>query len=92
MKLSFSPSATTKFTNKIVDTGCFYIKTLYINHMRKYKNTLQKGSVRYIVFKENDVWYAAGLEFNVVESAIRPKRRFCFYLKLFPAMLNRPKK
>jgi len=34
----------------------------------KYKNTLQKGKVRYIVFKENDIWYAVGLEFNIVES------------------------
>lgn len=36
--------------------------------MAKYKNTLQKGSVRYMVFKENGVWYAVGLEFNIVES------------------------
>ena len=31
-------------------------------------NTLQKGQVRYIVFKDKDSWYAAGLEFNIVES------------------------
>lgn len=31
-------------------------------------NTLQKGQVRYIVFKDKDTWYAAGLEFNIVES------------------------
>lgn len=41
--------------------------------MKKYKNTLQKGSVRYIVFKENDVWYAVGLEFNIVESGDTPQ-------------------
>ena len=41
--------------------------------MRKYKNTLQKGSVRYIVFKENNIWYAAGLEFNIVESGDTPQ-------------------
>ena len=41
--------------------------------MRKYKNTLQKGSVRYIVFKENNVWYAVGLEFNIVESGDTPQ-------------------
>jgi hypothetical protein len=34
----------------------------------KYKNTLQKGAVRYIVFREGDAWYAVGLEFNVVET------------------------
>ncbi len=37
------------------------------------KNTLQKGTVRYIVFKEANSWYAVGLEFNVVESGDTPK-------------------
>lgn len=36
--------------------------------MKKFKNTLQKGSVRYIVFKDEGIWYAVGLEFNIVES------------------------
>jgi hypothetical protein len=39
----------------------------------KLKNTLQKGSVRYIVFKENDKWYAVGLEFNIVEVGEDPR-------------------
>ena len=34
----------------------------------KYKNTLQKGRVRYIVFKERSKWYAVALEFNIVEA------------------------
>jgi len=33
----------------------------------KYRNTLQKGSVRYIVFKEGAKWYGVALEFNIVE-------------------------
>jgi len=33
----------------------------------KYKNTLQKGSVRYIIFKEKGTWYGVALEFNIVE-------------------------
>lgn len=37
------------------------------------KNTLQKGSVRYIVFHENEKWYAVGLEFNVVEVGDSPQ-------------------
>ncbi len=37
------------------------------------KNTLQKGSVRYIVFKEAGVWYAVALEFNIVESGEDPR-------------------
>ncbi len=35
-------------------------------------NTLQRGSIRCIVFKDEDIWYAAGLEFNIVESADSP--------------------
>jgi predicted RNase H-like HicB family nuclease len=49
----------------------------------KYKNTLQKGSVRYIVFKEGGVWYAAGLEFNIVESGSSPQEAM---LLLFEAL------
>ena len=40
--------------------------------MEKLKNTIQKGSVRYMVFKEKSVWYAAALEFNIVVSANDP--------------------
>ena len=35
----------------------------------KLKNTLQKGAVRYIVFKEDDTWFGVGLEFNLVVQA-----------------------
>lgn len=41
--------------------------------MKTTYNTAQKGSVRYIVFKEKDTWYAVGLEFNIVESAENPQ-------------------
>jgi hypothetical protein len=34
--------------------------------MKKIKNSIQKGSVRYIVFKEGEVFYAVGLEFNII--------------------------
>ena len=37
------------------------------------KNTLQKGSVRYIVFRERNTWYAVGLEFNIVEAGETPR-------------------
>jgi len=36
-------------------------------------NTLQKGTVRYMVFKESDTWYAVALEFNIIESGNDPK-------------------
>ena len=39
----------------------------------RFKNTLQKGSIRYIVFREANVWYAVGLEFNIVESGDTPR-------------------
>ncbi|OGL89311.1 hypothetical protein A3H75_02465 [Candidatus Uhrbacteria bacterium RIFCSPLOWO2_02_FULL_51_9] len=38
----------------------------------KYKNTLNKGSVRYIIFKENTTWYGVALEFNIVEEGDTP--------------------
>ena len=37
-----------------------------------YKNTLKKGSVRYIIFKEEDTWYGVALEFNIVEEGDSP--------------------
>ena len=37
-----------------------------------YKNTLQKGSVRYIIFKEGGSWYGVALEFNIVEEGDNP--------------------
>ncbi len=39
----------------------------------KHKNNLQKGSVRYIVFKDGATWYAVALEFNIVESGDDPR-------------------
>jgi len=38
----------------------------------KYKNTLNKGSVRYIIFKEADAWYGVALEFNLVVDGDNP--------------------
>lgn len=39
----------------------------------KYKNTIKRGSVRYVIFKEGDTWYGAALEFNIVEAGKNPK-------------------
>ncbi len=49
----------------------------------KYKNTLQKGSVRVLVFREGASWYAVGLEFNIVEAGTTPQEAM---LLLFEAM------
>lgn len=40
--------------------------------MKKFKNTVQKGSVRYIIFKEDDIWYGVALEFNVTVDGDNP--------------------
>lgn len=53
---------------------CFYMK---------YTNTLQKGSVRFIIFRERDTWYGACLEFNIVESGDTPQEAM---LLLFEAV------
>ena len=47
------------------------------------KNTLQRGTVRFIVFRDGGEWYAAGLEFNIVESGSTPREAM---LPLFEAM------
>jgi len=47
------------------------------------KNSLTKGSVRYLVFKEDGVWYAVGLEFNIVEAGESPE---AVLMSLFEAM------
>lgn len=39
----------------------------------KYKNTINKGSVRVVVFCEANQWYASILEFNIVESGSTPQ-------------------
>ena len=47
------------------------------------KNTLQKGSVRYVVFRDGETWYGAGLEFNIVETGDTPQEAM---LLLFEAI------
>lgn len=49
----------------------------------KYKNTLRKGRVRYIVFKEGHKWFAVALEFNIVEAGDDPRE---VLLSLFEAI------
>ena len=38
----------------------------------KYKNTLNRGSIRYIIFKEDNIWYGVALEFNILEEGDNP--------------------
>ncbi|MEK9132019.1 MAG: hypothetical protein AAB447_03860 [Patescibacteria group bacterium] len=37
------------------------------------KNTLKKGLIRNIIFKEDSVWYAVALEFNIVTEGDTPE-------------------
>ena len=53
-----------------------------INNM-KYKNTLQKGNVRFIIFREKGAWYGVCLEFNIVETGDNPREAM---LLLFEAV------
>lgn len=39
----------------------------------RYKNTLNRGKVRYIIFKEGDTWYGVALEFNIIEEGNNPR-------------------
>jgi len=39
----------------------------------KYKNTLQKGSARFIIFREGDSWYGVCLDFNIIEAGDTPQ-------------------
>ena len=37
------------------------------------QNTLEKATFRFVIFKEDDKWYGAALEINVVESGSNPE-------------------
>lgn len=36
------------------------------------KNTYEKTTVRFVIFREQDTWYGVALEFNIVESGDDP--------------------
>ena len=58
----------------------------------KLKNTLQKGSVRYFVFEEGGVWYAAGLEFNIVEEGSTPQEALILLFEALHGYVESAKK
>ena len=39
----------------------------------KWKNTLQKGQVRFIIFREKGTWYGIALAFNIIETGDTPQ-------------------
>lgn len=56
------------------------------------KNSVQKGSVRYIVFKESGIWYAVALEFNIVEEADTPQAALFYLLEAIRGYVNSARK
>lgn len=60
--------------------------------LMKYKNTLQKGSFRYIVFREGNAWYGVCLEFNIVESGDTPQEALLLLFEATQGYLESAKK
>jgi len=58
----------------------------------KCKNTLQKGSVKYVVFREGKTWYGAGLEFNIVESGDTPQEAMLLLLEALQGYVESARK
>jgi hypothetical protein len=56
------------------------------------RNSIQKGKVRYIVFKEGSTWYAAALEFNIVEEAETPQAALFYLLEAIRGYVKSAKK
>ncbi len=67
----------------------------------KHANTLKKGSVRFLIFRDGESYFGVALEFNVIVEAANPQEAFLFlneaangYLeaarkvKLRPGVLN----
>jgi len=58
----------------------------------KLKNTLKKGSARFIIFREGDSWYGACLEFNIVESGDTPREAMLLLFEAVQGYLESAKK
>jgi len=63
-----------------------------IANMAKYQNTFQRGSVRILVFRETGNWYAAALEFNIVEAGDTPQEAMLLLFEAVQGYLESAKK
>lgn len=70
----------------------FCIHYVTVNLLMKYKNTLQRGSFRYIIFREDNVWYGVCLEFNIVESGDTPQEAMLLLFEAAQGYLESAKK
>ncbi|MDP3769349.1 MAG: hypothetical protein Q8R40_00200 [bacterium] len=60
--------------------------------MKKFKNTIQKGEVRLIVFRERNTWYGVALEFNIVEEGEQPQEVLLRLMQAVEGYLESAKK
>ena len=58
----------------------------------KYKNTIHRGSVRIVVFREANEWYATALEFNIVESGSTPQEAMLLVFEAIRGYVESAKK
>lgn len=61
-------------------------------HSMKHKNTLQKGTIRFIIFLERDTWYGVGLEFNIVEVGDTPREAMLLLFEAIEGYLESARK
>ena len=67
----------------------------------KYQNTLKKGSVRFLIFRDGQSYFGVALEFNVIVEASSPEEAYIFLneatngyleaarkIKIRPSVLN----
>lgn len=58
----------------------------------KSKNTIQKDTVRILVFEEKSTWYATALELNIVESGDTPQEAILLLFEAVQGYLESAKK
>lgn len=60
--------------------------------MEKFKNTLQKGFARFIIFRDGNDWYGVCLEFNIVESGSTPQEAMLLLVEAVEGYLESARK
>jgi len=75
-----------KSTAVVINCALCYIMTM------KYRNTLKKGSVRFLVFKERASFFGVALEFNIVVEVANPQEAFLFLNEAASGYLESAKK
>lgn len=58
----------------------------------KFKNTSQKGSVRFLIFRDGESYFGVALEFNVTVEAANPQEAFLFLTEAASGYLEAARK